>query len=47
MHHKIIKGGTVTLGHIALFQKKVIVANGLLLQNFMIGKGLLKLLIDL
>ena len=47
MHHKIIKGGTVALGHIPLIQKEVIVANGLLLQNFMVGKGLLELLINL
>ena len=47
MYYKIIKCGTVALGHIPLFQKKVIVANGLLFQNFMIGQGLLELLIDL
>ena len=47
MHHKIIKGRTVALGYIPLIQKKVIVANGLLLQNFMVGKGLLELLINL
>ena len=47
MHHKIIKGGTVALGHIPLIQKEVIVANCLLLQNFMVRKGLLELLINL
>ena len=47
MHHKIIKGRSVALGHIPLIQREVIVANDLLLQNFMVGKGLLELFVNL